>query len=536
MGTKAKLSTKVISIFLSALMALSCVYVALPSLAPKAFAATPEEKAWQGLADAFTAAYNGGYMSTKDWESISSSNGTITVSDGTVNGYAYNIVAALGDLLALIGKDKHNSQLRTLIKDTLAADYGCTLGEYQENFLNVLLDVSGIYGTYDPANIWNGNSAEVGTYLPAQTITISATREESAAILSDFESIDALAAADYKIVKSYSITLTAGPETCASTNGSETGAYYVNKTVAAAPGAATEAAAKANLQNIKAYMDYVASDEFKPRYDAWFNGGNAVNTASLYDYSVADINQMRENFMAKYNAVGTGEQAYIEEYIGIANYDSHKAFVDAAYNALSVVGYKDYVAWLVNGTPYPGGAATNRDDYRPTDPVSIEKVITQATTFKNAMTTDSSVINILKGLYPAFDPSKAYDAADESTYYASFDNLIRYLSSLMYNYYLQEIKQAANVLLNNGASTTYSFSNETSKFFNLIKNAVGAANYTEGTNYVKTSDKQINQDKTYYRLDAEYSFTLTEDAEPDAEKSIMKKPRNPFTRLRKIPS
>ena len=45
MGTKAKLSTKVISIVLSALMAFSCVYVALPTLAPKAFAATAEEKA-----------------------------------------------------------------------------------------------------------------------------------------------------------------------------------------------------------------------------------------------------------------------------------------------------------------------------------------------------------------------------------------------------------------------------------------------------------------------------------------------------------
>ena len=512
MGTKAKLSTKVLSVFLSVLMAASCRSVALPSLAPKAFAATPEQNAWQGLADAFTAAYNGGYMSTKDWENITSSDGTITVSDGTVNGYAYNIVAALGNLLSVaegdhkLGEGKHNSELRATIKDTLPA-YGCTLGEYQEHFLDTLLDVSGLYGTYTPANIWNGNSADVNTYLTAKTITVTATREESAAILSDFASIDELAAADYKIVKSYSITLTAGPVTCDSNNGSETGAYYVNNTVAAAPGSAVEAAAKTNLQNIKAYQDYVATDEFKPRYDAWFNGGNAVNTASLYDYTPADINQMRENYMAKYNAVETGERAYIEEYIGVANYDSHKAFIDAAYNALSVVGYKDYVAWLVEGTPYPGGTARNRDDYRTTDPVSIEAVITQATTFKGQMTNDTSVINILKGLYPGFDPSKAYNAEDESTYYASFDNFIRYLSSLMYNYYLQEIRQAANVLLNNGASTTYSFSNETSKFFNLIKNSVGAANYTEGSDYVKTSDTQINQDKTYYKQAATYTYT-----------------------------
>ena len=58
MGTKAKLSTKVISVVLSALMAFSCVYVALPSLAPKAFAAKRSasritETGWQRLSSIF---------------------------------------------------------------------------------------------------------------------------------------------------------------------------------------------------------------------------------------------------------------------------------------------------------------------------------------------------------------------------------------------------------------------------------------------------------------------------------------------------
>ena len=192
MGTKAKLSTKVLSIFLSVLMAASCLSVALPSLAPKAFAASAEQTAWQDLADAFVAAYNGGYMSTKDWAGITVSEGSVEVTDGTANGYAYNIVVALGELLKLIGADKHNSELRTQIFNTLRDDYSVTLNGYQTNFLNKLLDVSGMYGTYGPDHIWNGSNADMAANLTEKTITVSVTREESAAIMSDFDRLKVL--------------------------------------------------------------------------------------------------------------------------------------------------------------------------------------------------------------------------------------------------------------------------------------------------------------------------------------------------------
>ena len=526
MGTKAKLSTKVLSIFLSVLMAASCISVALPSLAPKAFAATAEQTAWQDLADAFTAAYNGGYMSTKDWSSIASSGGTVTITDGTTNGYAYNIVAALGALLSVsrgdakFGEGKHNSELISEITATLAADYDVVLNTYQQNFLNTVLDTTGIYGQYSPASIWNGPRANLEANLTAQTITITATREETAAILSDFESIDDLAAAEYKIVKSYSITVNAEAQECESNNGSEIGAYYVNSAVTAAPAAATVAEAKTQLVKIKAYLDYVGSDAFKPKFEAWYNNGGLVNNASLYNYSTVEINQMYHDYGAVYAPVATGDLAFREEYIGESVFETHKAFADAAHDALAVVSYKDYVAWLVNAAPYPSELipnTRNRDDYQTTNPESIEAVIAQANTFKSAMSDISSENTaILKNLFPGYDPAKGYNVEDSSTYYANFDNFIKYLSSLLYNYYLQEIKAAANVLLNNGAGTTYTFSNETSKFFKLLSNSVSG--YQTGTDYVLTSDSQIDRDKTYYVRDAVYTYAATEDEEVDGEK------------------
>ena len=517
MGTKAKLSTKVISIVLSALMAFSCVYVALPTLAPKAFAATAEEKAWQELHDAFESAFNGGYLSTKDWAGISSSNGAVTVTDGTKNGYAYRIVAAIGEVIELVGTGKHNSELIATITSTLAADYDMALNTYQANFLNTVLDTSGTYGAYTPDNIWNGTSAAMAENLTAQTITITANREESAAILSDFESINALAEAGYKISKSYTITINAAAQACESNNGAETGAYYANSSVAAAPATPVEASAKAQLQKIKAYLDYVGTDEFKNPFDAWYNNGNAANTASLYQLTSAQINTLQTGYGAVRSAAETCDAVYVEEYIGSNIYAAHQQFITAAANALQVVGYKDYVAWLVNGAPL-GGSTRNRDDFDTSLPDTIEKVLAQAESNRDALNSASaSAIAILEGLYPGFDADGSYNVDDSATYYMNYANYIRYLSSLLYNYYLQEIKAGANVLLNNGASTTYSFSNKSSQFFKLLSNSVGAG-YQEGTKYVLTSDSHIDQDKTYYTPDATYSYAATADVKVDGEK------------------
>ena len=527
MGTKAKLSTKAISVFLSVLMALSCVSVALSVFVVKADAVTAEQKAWQELADAFTAAYNGGYMSTQDWSSISSSNGTVTITDGTTNGYAYNIVAAIGAVLTVqsgnpataFGVGKHNSDLRAAITSKLASDYGVTLNTYQTNFLNTVLDASGIYGTYTQSNVWNGTQANMTSTLTAQTITITANRLESAAILSDFDGIDDLAAAEYKVVTGYSITINAAAKACESTNGSETGAYYENTAVTAAAGDPAVASQKTQLAAIKAYLDYVSTPAFAGKYNAWYNGG-LVNNDILYDYSTVEIQQLYADYSAVYAPVATGDLVYREEYIGESVFQSHKDFAEAANNALQVVSYKDYVAWLVNAIPYPASLipnTRNRDDYRTTDPQSIEAVISQAQSFKSGMSgATASDITILKGLYGGFDPDLAYNAANSATIHANFDNYIKYLSSLLYNYYLQEIKAAANVLLNNGADTTYSFSNETSRFFRLLSDSVSG--YQTGADYVLTSDTQVDQDKTYYVREATYTYAATEDEELDGDK------------------
>ena len=56
MGAKAKLSTKVLSFFLSVLMAVSCFGIVLPSLSPAASAADVTEEQWAALKDALAAA------------------------------------------------------------------------------------------------------------------------------------------------------------------------------------------------------------------------------------------------------------------------------------------------------------------------------------------------------------------------------------------------------------------------------------------------------------------------------------------------
>ncbi|MCH5197817.1 MAG: hypothetical protein J1E34_02820, partial [Oscillospiraceae bacterium] len=519
MGTKAKLSTKVISVFLSALMVLSCAYAALPGLAPKAKAASAEEKAWQNLSDAFASAVNGGYLSTKDWSAITSSDGTVTVTDGTVNGYAYNIVAAIGELIKLIGEGKHNAELRETIKQTLSrSPYNMPLNTYQVNFLNRILDVSGKYGDYTPDSIWNGTVSDMEANLTAQTITVVATREENAAIISQFNTVDEIDAAGYKIEMTYTIKLTAEAVKCDSSNGAETGAYYENSKIeAGGEKVDISSGVKTNLQNIGAYLTYVGSTAFKPYFDKWYNDGGEVNTVSLYAMTTEQIAALEADYNDVYVKVDIGDQYFVEEFIGRMNYEAHQRFVDAAVEALKVVNYKDYVAWLVNGTPL-GNGTRNRDDYKTSDPSSIAAVIEQASAFKEGLeTANSDALASLANVYPGFDAYGEYDVTNSKTYYMNFDNYIRYLSSLLYNFYLQEIKAAATTLLNNGASTTYVFSNETSDFFNLLSGVVGSG-YQTGSNYVPTSDSRVDPDKTYYTPSATYSYAATSDSEIDGSK------------------
>ena len=96
MGTKAKLSTKVLSFLLSALMAVSCFGIALPSLAPEAKA---EEVNFQPLKDALAAAVN--HSGDSD-------------STGAIAG---NIVGAQVGLSGIPAKYTENLELRDLITE-----------------------------------------------------------------------------------------------------------------------------------------------------------------------------------------------------------------------------------------------------------------------------------------------------------------------------------------------------------------------------------------------------------------------------------
>ncbi|MBR5409400.1 MAG: hypothetical protein IK104_01910 [Clostridia bacterium] len=487
-------------------MAFSCVYAALPVFVPKAFAeggSGAEAADWNALANAFRTAENAGYMSTNDWSSIISAEGTVTVTDETRNGYAYNVVRALAGVLEAEGKGKNNVQLRGYIASQLTAVASYTLNEFQTAFLTALLPADGNYGAYTPETLWNG-SADDAEAFGALTMTLVATRSEEAAVLSDVENLSVVPeTAETKVT----VTITGSPVLTESDNGSETGMYYANSEITVEKETPALSDALTNhLTKLKAYIDYVSTAAFTEGYEEFY----AYGTNGSIDALIARSTESLQTLVDEYLTSGlwadvittdpTVDMSYIEEFLGSENLEKQHAYVAAANDALAVVAYRDYVLWIMQAIPVAG--YRNRDDYTATDIGSLEAVRAATVALKGNMAGASA--DILAAL------NRVYGYTGEE-----FDAHIATLDALIYKYYLQEIATATEVLLNNNHNTVYTFSNEASRFFQAV-----AADELLATTYKKTSDTHVDQTKTYYKKDvASVSYVPTEDTAPVAGKT-----------------
>ena len=524
METRAKLPKKVLSLFLSVLMALSCVAVALPTLAPKAkaegVAATPDQ--WQALAGALSAAYSGGYLSNGDFANYNDDDPTkLVLTDETENGYFYAVFKALAAIAAAEGTNAghdHNKTLLAYIEQTLY-DMGLTLNatstpsvltQYQRNFLKLILDPGAEddhgYGQYcDPDHPWTGYEADAPT--ANKQIKVEATRTVLAALLTDYENISDIG--DTAETKT-TLTIVATPTECAPGEPGDdfVGRYYKNTSVTTSSETSATSGV-ASLADLKAYAAYVAADPFKTNFNKWYRNG-ATYDSVVYSMDADILSDVVENLLTSGLLINANlaDTDLKERFVGLDNMARHADFVGLCDNVLQSSQYIGAVRWIVEGTPLSG--YVSRDSYSGSNPESI-----------NAVKTDANRLLDIVKVAPAAAQEALKELFDDYRYVSETDNsfvdFINMLDARLNLFYLEEIAQAANVILKNGAGTTYTFQNAHSEFYPITYGADG-----EGvlwTYYVKTSDSEIDQTKTYYTMDGSYRYALTADTAPAANKT-----------------
>lgn len=503
METKAKLSKKVLSLFLSVLMAFSCLTVALPSLAPAARAESVEatEDQWTSLANALTAAFNGGYFSGSDFGNYVKEGNKLTVNDESDNGYFYNIAKALADVAAAEGTvdgHNHNASLRAFVKSELSAR-GVTLNTRQENFIDLILDAGSEtdngYGQYGPESPWHGSEADAAA-LPSGSIVIELNRSQKAAVLSDYETLESLGD---QVQTKYTLTFTTAPVAVDTDVAGEVGRAYVNTGVTAV-GTETDLTLE-HINDLKAYALYVNGTDFAVGFNAWYRGGLRNNNAVYAmedDALVAVVEGLLSNGLLV-NA-NLADDDVRERFIGVGLMAEHDTYVKLCQNVHESYNYVTYVRWLMEGAAVAG--ALGKTEYSLTDPTSIQAVISQAKTFEDNMA------GVTEAALAALNALFGYESDAASN---SFDKFIKELEGLIHQFYLQEINTAAKVLLNNGADTTYSFTNVKSDFYPITYGENGSG--VQGTLYVKSSDKEIDKTKTYYTQNGTVSYVATDDTE-----------------------
>ena len=407
METKSKLSTKILSLFLSVLMALSCFSIALPGLAPEADAATAAQ--WTALRNAFADAKNNGYLATGN-ATVSTSGNNVTINDTSARGYLYNIAVLVAQIAkADNGSYDHNYKMRSYIKSNVGG-----LNSYQQAFVDSLLPVIGNYAYYSGATLTRTSAKQTsntGAYpsntLSNMTLTTKVTRTVKAAILNDCATAAAVPA---NINTSCTMTFNAAATsttdysatdwTTTHTEGSGTNkedvtvsgtdwyfyryCYYVNSSVGVGYGTSTAP----NLSAITSYLNYVGGGSFKPGYTSY-----AADNTCIYNWDVATLSAVATNYNPYRTPLNNIEQEYLEKYIGQTNINNYDRYVNACTGAVEAAQYSKYVDWIMHGTPISG--TINRDDYDPTVRVPENRVRMvalreQATSFLNTVNSVSS--------------------------------------------------------------------------------------------------------------------------------------------------
>ncbi len=369
METRAKLPKKVLSMFLSLLMALSCFSIALPSIVSSADASTQAQ--WTALQNAFNDAKTAGVLSGANASSSTSGN-TVTVAD-TSGGHLYKIA----DLMyAIVKADhatarNHHKTMRAYIKSNLS------LNTYQQNFVDVLLPVIGNY-TYSSSSDCNytgyqkGGWPANGPFTSNITLSVVITRDVKDAIAMDCATAAAVPA-NINTKLTYSVTAvpqmansdsygsnwstqhTSGTNTVTD---SGTDYYYRNKGwyINNTPTTSYATSATPNLSAITSYLNYVASDAFKPGYDEWMS-----NPTCVYTWELDVLNAVEPAYKPYSDALSGIDEFYINRYIGKEQKGYYDLYADSCTGAVEAAKYLPVIEWIRDGAHLDG--YLDRDSY-----------------------------------------------------------------------------------------------------------------------------------------------------------------------------
>ncbi|MBQ6118089.1 MAG: hypothetical protein IJK98_02550, partial [Clostridia bacterium] len=379
METKHRVSTKVLSLFLSVLMAASVFSIALPGLAPKASAAAD---VYEKLGEAFQVAYDAGFMSTTEWTGIDASTpGTVVVTDSTEKGFAYDIVRALDAVVVAEstanGSYNHNTKLAAQIISQLG------LNDYQAAFVRACLPADGDYNAFDGVNgTWNGNEADLELDANKQTMTLAVQRSVGTAVLADY---DDPAAVPAEVETSVTLTINASLKAVPSTNGSQTGGVYVNASAATSTeNTALTTEEKNQLTALKNYLAYVNANPFADHYARWYKNGEKDNDFVFLlskEQMIADA----DGYTAVYGAAAGVEQAWIEAFVGQELMNDQFTYAALCRDTEAVAEYKKYVDWIMPDNSVPIVGYNARDNYSRTDAQSLRTALETGNALKEIM-------------------------------------------------------------------------------------------------------------------------------------------------------
>ncbi|MBE6789616.1 MAG: hypothetical protein E7535_00315 [Ruminococcaceae bacterium] len=364
METRAKLPKKILSLFLSLLMAVSCFSIALPELVSMADASTTAQ--WTALQNAFNDAKAAGVLSTANAASQESGN-TVTVADPS-GGHLYKIA----DLMYAIVKADHSSythheRMRAYIKSKLS------LNTYQQNFVDVLLPVIGNY-TYSSdsdcsyTGYQKGSWPANGPFTSNITLSVVITREVKDAITMECATAAAVPA---NINTKITYSVTAVPQKANSDNygsnwstksGTDTNSgtdyYYRNKGwyTNNAPSTSYGTSATPNLSAITSYLNYVNTASFQKGYTDW-----RANPSVIYSWDIDTLNAIEPAYKPYSDALAGIDAYYVNLYIGSTQKGLYDQYANACTGAVEAAKYLPVIEWIRDGASLEG--YLDRDSY-----------------------------------------------------------------------------------------------------------------------------------------------------------------------------
>ena len=472
METRAKLPKKVLSVFLSVLMALSCFSVALPGIITSADASTTAQ--WTALQAAFDAAELDGILTTAN-AAVTTSGTTNTITDNSAKGHLYKIA----DLLYAIVKTDyasytHHERMRSYVKGKLS------LNAYQQNFIDQLLPALGNY-QYSSSDDSLHSGEQKGGYPAAPfsgsiTNTVVITRSVQAAITMDCATaasvpanintkityvVTATASSSSYQSKTSNWSTTTGSGTNESTN-SGTDYYYRTKawyTNSGAPSVSYGTSATPNLGAITNYLNYVNQASFQEGYTAWKN-----NPGIVYSWDEDVLSAVQPAYKPYSDALAGIDAYYVNLFIGNAQKGYYDEYAKACTGAVEAVTYLPIIEWIRDGKHLDG--YLDRDSYEawtdvrvPSNRENLVALLEDATILyeiirgcdsglQSAFTAQfgyteamfTGYIKTLTGLLEIYDTTDMYDEIvfrmthDETEHYGDDESLWGAINYLSYPY------------------------------------------------------------------------------------------------------